>query len=79
MTTFNAIVKALKSMPENRLEEVYAYIRSLRQSGIAPEKNQEKEALGVGILEEMSDSDFQDFLQHTEDVRQNLFQRKEEL
>ena len=74
MTTYNSILKELKDVPADRLEEVHNFIHALslhKRSG----RLRKKIMSFAGAFSEMSDKDYKDFLKKTRSVRNELFDR----
>lgn len=78
MLTFNTILKEMKDIPVDRLEEVYQLVHSLNP-------NKKLYALGglrkkilsfSGAFSDMSSKDYADFLKQTKQARAKLFDRK---
>lgn len=80
MTTFNAILKEMKDVPVNRLEEVYQFVTSMtsnvKQESRSNIKLRKKILSSGGILKEMSDEDYADFVSQIRKTREQLFDRK---
>ena len=75
MLTFNTILKELKNVPVDRLEDLYSIIHSL-QANTKKSDGANKEILSfAGSFLDMSEKDFNGFLQQTKDARNNLFDR----
>lgn len=74
MVTYNSILKELKDLPADRLEEVQKFIHSLNLSKRSG--SMRKKILSfAGAFSEMSDQDYQDFVNETRSVREDLFDR----
>ncbi|MBK7428688.1 MAG: hypothetical protein IPI60_17550 [Saprospiraceae bacterium] len=80
MTTINAILKEMKDVPVNRLEEVYQFVTSMTSNVKQPSRSniklRKKILSSGGILKEMSDEDYADFISQTRKTREQLFDRK---
>lgn len=77
MLTLNLILKEIKDVPVEKLEEVYEYVHSLTKKNDTSKKKNKKSLLDFsGILSDMSEEDYQDFVNHTKKVRKELFNRK---
>lgn len=75
MLTINAIVKELKDVPVNRLEELHQFISSLSPR-VGQTDNIRKKILSYGgAFRDMSDRDYADFIEHTRKARKTLFNR----
>jgi hypothetical protein len=79
MLTLNLILKEIKDVPVEKLEEVYEYVHSLavkKKNDTSKKKNKKSLLDFSGILSDMSEEDYQDFVNHTKKVRKELFNRK---
>lgn len=78
MTTINAILKEMKDVPVNRLEEVYQFVTSMtsnvKRSPRSNIKLRKKILSSGGIIKEMSDEDYADFVSQIRKTREQLFQ-----
>jgi hypothetical protein len=73
--TYKTILKEMRDIPAERLEELYDFVHSLnsKSKGSAGLK---KEILSfAGAFSSMSDKDYKDFLKHTKKTRSKLFDR----
>jgi hypothetical protein len=75
MLTLNTILKELKNVPVDRLEDLYSIIHSLRANTKKSEKTSKKILSFAGSFGDMSASDYNDFLKQTKETRNNLFDR----
>lgn len=75
MPTLNTILKELKNVPLDRLEDLYSIIHSLQVNTKKSEKQSKKILSFAGAFGDMSEKDYNDFLNHTRDTRNNLFDR----
>lgn len=75
MLTLNTILKELRNIPIDRLEDVYSIIHSLRVNTKKSEKKRKKILSFAGSLGDMTDADYNDFHDQVKDVRNNLFDR----
>jgi hypothetical protein len=75
MLTLNTILKELKNVPVDRLEDLYSIIHSLRANTKNSEKTSKKILSFAGSFGDMSVSDYNDFLKNTNETRNNLFDR----
>lgn len=75
MPTLNTILKELKNVPVNRLEDLYSIIRSLRANTEKSGEKSKKILSFAGSFADMDDTEYNDFLQHTKDARADLFNR----
>jgi len=76
MLTINTIIKEIKDVPVDRLEELYQFIHSLTPKTKQPDRIRKKILSYGGAFKEMSSSDYSDFVSHTRKTRTNLFDRK---
>lgn len=75
MTMYNAILKELRNMPADRLEDLYAFMQSLQQNAASDIKNREEILSFASCFSDMFDEDFKDFQEQTEQTRRKLFDR----
>ena len=79
MLTLNNILKEIKDVPLNRLEELYQLIHSLTPK-TKPTAALRKKILSFGgAFSDMSSKDYADYLNHTKKARTQLFDRNIEL
>lgn len=79
MLTLNTILKEMKDVPVNRLEELYQFIHSMKPSTKHNENLRKKILSFGGAFSDMSNSDFSDFLNQTKKTRESLFDRNIDL
>jgi hypothetical protein len=79
MLTLNAIIKELKDVPVNRLEELYQLVHSMTPATKQTEKLRKKILSFAGAFSDMSSKDYADYLNQTKKARTNLFDRNIEL
>ena len=75
MLTINTILKELKDVPVNRLEELYQFVHSLTPKTRQTETLRKKIISFGGAFSDMSNKDYSDFLNQTKKTRRNLFDR----
>ena len=75
MTTINAILEELKNVPVNKLEDLYALIRSLKPGAENRELTTKQILAFGGCFNTFSSDDYKDFLEETKRIRSNLFDR----
>ncbi len=75
MLTLNTILKELKNVPVDRLEDLYSIIHSLRANTKKSDKRSKKILSFAGSFNNMSENDYNDFLQQTKQTRNDLFDR----
>jgi hypothetical protein len=78
MLTLNAIIKELKDVPVNRLEELYQFIHSMTPAVKQKESLRKKILSFGGAFSDMSDEDYADFQNRTRQARAELFNRNPE-
>lgn len=76
MFTFNNILKEIKEIPSNRLDELYEFVHSLNPKVKKSDTMRKKILAFAGIFSDMSDKDYADFMHETKHTRSNLFDRK---
>ena len=79
MLLLNAILKEMKDIPAERMEELYQYVHSLSSNTKQTEKVRKKFLSFSGAFSDMSEEDYIDFLSQTKKLRTNLFDRNIEL
>lgn len=79
MLTLNAILKEMKDVPVNRLEELYQFVHSLTPTSKHTERLRKKILSFGGAFSDMSNEDYSAFLHQTKNTRTKLFDRKIEL
>lgn len=75
MLTLNTILKELKNVPVNQLEDLYSIIHSLRANTKKPGKTSKKILSFAGSFGDMSERDYNEFLKQTKETRNDLFDR----
>jgi hypothetical protein len=79
MLTLNLILKEIKDVPVDRLEEVYEIVHSLALKSKPSESKRKKTMSLAGCLADMSEEDYRDFENHLKQTRKELFNRKIDL
>lgn len=79
MLTLNNILKEIKDVPVNRLEELYQLIHSLTPKTKQTERLRKKILSFGGAFSEMSAKDYSEFLNQTKKARTELFDRNIDL
>lgn len=79
MLTINNILKEIKDVPSNRLEELYQFVNSLKPAAKKTSETKKKILSFSGIFADMDDKDYMDFVIHTKTTRTELFDRKIEI
>ena len=75
MFTLNSILKEMKEIPADRLDELYQFVHSLTPKSKKNEKVRKKILSFGGAFSDMSEEDYSDFLNQTKKVRTDLFDR----
>lgn len=75
MPTLNTIIKEIKDVPENRLEEIYQFIHAMNLKGKHSDSVQKRILSFGGAFSDMSSKDYDDFLNHTKKSRTELLDR----
>ena len=82
MLTLNTILKEIKDIPANRLEELYQLVHSLtpakKQKRVDGKLKNKILSFG-GAFSDMSSKDYSDFLNQTKKTRTTLFDRNIDL
>lgn len=79
MPTLNAILKEMKDVPVNRLEELYQFVHSLTPKAKQTETIRKKILSFGGAFSDMSSKEYVDFVNHTRKTRNKLFDRNIDL
>ena len=79
MLTLNTIIKDLKNVPVDRLEDLYSIIHSLQANNRKSDNRSKKILSFAGSFSDMTDRDFKDFLNHTKQTRNDVFDRNFEI
>ncbi len=79
MSTLDAILKEMKEVPVNRLDELYQFIHSLTSTARRSEKLQKRIISFGGAFSDMSNKDYTEFIEQTKYTRADLFDRKLEV
>ncbi|MEO6720996.1 MAG: hypothetical protein ABIN67_11525 [Ferruginibacter sp.] len=77
--TINTIIKEIKDIPADRLDEVYQFVHSLTPKSKKTEALRKKILSFGGAFSDMSSKDYSDFVKRTKETRSNLFDRNIEL
>ena len=79
MFTVNSIIKEVNELPQEKLDEVYAYVHSINNPS-KKRKNQRRKILSfAGAFSDMSSSEYAGFIKNTSLTRKSLFDRKLDL
>ncbi len=79
MLTLNTILKEIKDVPVNRLEELYQFIHSMTPPIKQTEGLRKKILSYGGAFSDMSNQDYSDYIGQTKKTRSNLFDRNIDL
>jgi hypothetical protein len=79
MLTLNTILKEIKEVPVNRLEELYQFVHSLTPKAKKTETLRKKILSFGGAFSDMSEKDYSEFVTETKKIRGNLFDRNVDL
>jgi hypothetical protein len=79
MQTINTILKEIKDVPVDRLEELYQFVHSLTPRTKGTDRLRKKLLSFGGIFNNMSSKDYSDFISNTRKTRVKLFDRKIDL
>ena len=75
MLTLNTILKELKNVPVDRLEDLYSIIHSFRTNTKKSDKRSKTILSFAGSFGDMTEADYDDFRHQAMDTRNNLFDR----
>ncbi len=75
MLTINNILKEIKNVPVNRLNEVYQFVHSLTTETHIKEKKKQKILSYAGLFSDMNKKEYSDFLHQIKKNRKTLFTR----
>ena len=79
MPTINTILEELRNVPVERLEDLYSIIHSLQVDTKKSDKTSVEILSFAGSFGDMADHDYNDFLSHIKQTRQELFNREIDL
>ena len=74
--TFKTILKEMKDIPAERLEELYQYVHSLNPKSKRTESLRKQILSFAGAFSDMDNKDYNDFLKQAKKTRSKLFDRK---
>ena len=77
--TINTIIKEMKSIPADRLEEVYQFVHTLAPKYVTSASKRKKILSYSGAFSDMKKSDYDDFVKNTKKTRKELFTRQVEV
>ncbi len=75
MPTLNTILKEIKNVPVDRLEDLYSIVHSLRANTKKSNNTAKKILSFAGAFGSMPEKDYKDFQKQTKQTRNNLFDR----
>ncbi len=73
MLTINSIIKEMKKVSVNRLEELYQSVHSFTPKTKQDESSRKKILSFSGAFSDMSEKDYGEFLNHSQKTRSLLF------
>jgi hypothetical protein len=76
MSTLNTIIKEMKDVPVNRLEELYQFIHAMTPKTKHSDTSRKRILAFGGAFSDMSNSDYADFLNQTKKTRTEILDRK---
>jgi len=79
MSQRDTILNEIKDVPEDRLEELQQFIRTLLSQSPANDDRRKKILSFAGAFRDMNDLDFADFEAETKRMRADLFSRNIEI
>ena len=79
MLTINAILKEIKDVPVNRLEELYQFVNSLTPKTKHPQTLRKKILSFGGSFSDLSNKDYEEFLDHISKSRTKILDRNIDL
>ena len=79
MLTLNTILKEMKDVPVNRLEELYQFVHALTPKPKQKESLRKKILSYGGAFSDMTGKDYTDFINQTKKTRTKLFDRNIDL
>lgn len=74
--TFKTILREMRDIPSERLEELYQYVHSLNPKSKRTDSRRKQILSFAGAFSDMSNKDYKDFLKQTKKTRSKLFDRK---
>jgi hypothetical protein len=75
MSTYNDILKEIKDVPVERLEELYQFVHSLNKKTKKSDSLRKKILSFAGSFSDMTAKDYADFKKETKRTREKLFDR----
>ena len=74
--TFKTILREMRDIPAERLEELYQYVHSLNPKSKRTNSLRKQILSFAEAFSDMSNKDYKDFLKQTIKTRSKLFERK---
>ena len=74
--TFNTLLKEIREIPSNRLDELYEFVHSLNPKIKKSETQRKKILAFAGSFADMNDKEYASFVKETKRTRAILFDRK---
>ncbi len=75
MITVNELIKEIKDIPVDRLQDVHQFVQSLNEKSKKTSLNKKKILAYGGSFGDMSRKNYADFVQQTKSTRKKLFTR----
>lgn len=75
MLTINTILKEIKEIPIEKLDDVFQFIHSLKDNNLNTKTKQNKILSFAGIFENMNKEDYKDFSKFIKKNRKDIFKR----
>lgn len=79
MLTLNNILREIKNVPINRLEELYQLVHSFTPKSKQNTSMHKKILSFGGAFSDMTDNDYNAYIEHTKETRSALFNRNVEI
>jgi hypothetical protein len=79
MLTINTILKEMKDVPVNRLEELYQFVNSLTPKSKHSQTLRKKILSFGGVFSDMNNKDYEEYLNHLKSSREKIFNRNIDL
>ena len=79
MLTLKSILKEIKNVPANRLEEIYQFVNSLNVKSNQSEASRNKILSFGGAFKDMTSKEYSSYVKQTKKIRTKLLERTIEL
>ena len=79
MLTLNLIMKEMRDIPVNRLEDIYSFVHSLNPKTKKSDNLRRMILTFAGSFSDMTSEDYSDFIKETKRTRAKLFDRNIDL